>query len=124
MGLAISQSGLQLTTQAGLKQSSHPPSHSLSFKGLFGYRMAQEAVLVVFDPHVWNVVLLLWAILPHLVFFVGTDCLDERSGIQHNVDMKSNELHRQVFSILQSIYSVAHGPHVSRNSYECSPTRL
>lgn len=102
MGLAITQSGLQLTTQAGLKQSSHPPSHSVSFKGPFGYRM-EEAVLVVFDPHVWNAVLLLWAILPHLVSFVGTDCLDERSGIQHNVDMKSNELHRQVLS-----YSTVH----------------
>lgn len=58
MGLAICQSGLQLTTQAGLKQSSHLASNSISFKGLFCYRMAQEAVLVVFDPCVWNAVLL------------------------------------------------------------------
>lgn len=69
MGLARCQSGL-LTIQAGLKQSSSLPFHSISFKGLFCYRIVPEAVVVVFDPCVWNAVL-----LPHLVFFVGTDCL-------------------------------------------------
>lgn len=42
------------------------------------------------------------AILPHLVYFVGNDCLDGRSGIQHNVNMRSNELHRQVFFLFYS----------------------